>query len=127
MINYQPKEPASIVFKGNAASVPDDVLSAWDHGLFVACADGPYVVIRDRAGARLEPRVSAAERAAADLSNKALRLLFESDRHVIRAQETGQRPLALEWLAWREQLREVVRGVRMEIPEEPPRYANAPL
>ena len=51
--------------------------------------------------------------------------LHATDYVVIKAQERSQ-ILAPAWLAWREQLREVVRGVRMEIPEEPQRYMDAP-
>ena len=51
--------------------------------------------------------------------------LHSTDYVVIKAQERSQM-LAPAWLAWREQLREVVRGVRTEIPEEPPRYATTP-
>lgn len=51
--------------------------------------------------------------------------LHSTDYVVIKAQERSQM-LAPAWLAWREQLREVVRGVRTEIPEEPQRYTDAP-
>jgi hypothetical protein len=46
--------------------------------------------------------------------------LQRTDYVVIKAQE-GQGQPSSEWLAWREQLREIVRGNRVDIPEEPER------
>lgn len=66
-----------------------------------------------------------AEIAAAARSADAQRLL-ESTDHVEYRIATPERTPSPAWLAWREQLREVVRGVRMEIPEEPQRYTDAP-
>lgn len=50
--------------------------------------------------------------------------LQRTDYVTIKAQE-GHGQLSVGWLAWREQLREVVRGNATEIPPEPERY-NAP-
>jgi len=36
--------------------------------------------------------------------------------------DTAERVLSANWLAWREQLREVVRGNRADIPDEPAKY-----
>lgn len=47
--------------------------------------------------------------------------LQRTDYVVIRAQEKND-TLSAEWLTWREQLREVVRGNATEIPPEPERY-----
>lgn len=47
--------------------------------------------------------------------------LHSTDYVVIKAQERSQ-ILAPAWLAWREQLREVVRGNVDAIPSEPARY-----
>ena len=47
--------------------------------------------------------------------------LQRTDYVVIKAQE-GQGQPSSEWLAWREQLREVTRGNRADIPDEPVRY-----
>lgn len=124
MIDYQPKHPVSVVFKGSATSVPSDVLGGWEHGLFVTCDDGDYIVLRDRYSARLERRVSASSRATTDIVNKALRLLVETD-HIEFRTPTPQRTPSIAWLAWREQLREVGRGNATEIPPEPERY-NTP-
>jgi hypothetical protein len=52
--------------------------------------------------------------------------LLQKTDYVELRRNTPDRTLSDDWMTWREQLREVVRGVRMEIPEEPPRYANAP-
>jgi hypothetical protein len=46
--------------------------------------------------------------------------LQRTDYVVIKAQE-GQGQPSSEWLAWREQLREVTRGNRADIPDEPKR------
>lgn len=51
----------------------------------------------------------------------AKRLLRDTDYVVIKSQEK-QMLLSSNWLLWREQLREVVRGDRLEIPDEPSRY-----
>jgi hypothetical protein len=47
--------------------------------------------------------------------------LQRTDYVVIKAQE-GQGQPSSEWLAWRQQLREVVRGNLLNIPDEPARY-----
>lgn len=45
--------------------------------------------------------------------------------HIEFRTPTPERTPSSAWLAWREQLREVVRGNATEIPPEPERY-NAP-
>lgn len=52
-------------------------------------------------------------------------LLNDTDYVPGKALERGL-TLRPDWLAWREQLREVVRGNSQEIPEEPERYGAAP-
>lgn len=64
------------------------------------------------------------EQISGGLPARAKRTLRRTDYIVIRAQEKND-TLSSEWLAWREQLREVVRGNATEIPPEPERY-NAP-
>jgi hypothetical protein len=64
-------------------------------------------------------------RTQARLSAQAQELLKKTD-HVEYRIATPERTPSFAWLAWREQLREVVRGVRMEIQEEPQRYRDAP-
>jgi hypothetical protein len=49
-------------------------------------------------------------------------MLLARDYVVIRSTETNAM-LSPAWLAWREQLREVVRGNLDVIPSEPARYA----
>jgi hypothetical protein len=58
------------------------------------------------------------------LLNQANALLNASD-HIEFRTPTPARTPSPAWLAWREQLREVVRGNATEIPPEPERY-NAP-
>ena len=59
------------------------------------------------------------------LINQANKLLNTTD-HIEYRTPTPERTPSPNWLVWREQLREVVRGVRSEIPDEPSRYAHAP-
>lgn len=47
--------------------------------------------------------------------------LQRTDYVVMKSLEKNK-PLSLTWIAWREQLREVVRGNATEIPPEPERY-----
>ena len=63
-------------------------------------------------------------RTQARLSAQAQELLKKTD-HVEYRMATPERTPSPAWLAWREQLREVVRGNATEIPPEPERY-NAP-
>jgi len=59
------------------------------------------------------------------LKAAAWRILVSVD-HVDAKAEDENLTIAPNWRAWRTQLREVVRGVRMQIPEEPQRYTDAP-
>lgn len=58
------------------------------------------------------------------LVNEANALLRKTDYIEFRT-PTPERTPSVAWLAWREQLREVVRGNATEISPEPERY-NAP-
>lgn len=58
----------------------------------------------------------------AALIGQALEALRDTDYVTIKAVERGL-TISPEWRAWREALREVVRGDRAAIPAEPARYA----
>ena len=64
-----------------------------------------------------QPPIDPQERAKL-LARSALQ---RTDHVVIKAIE-GQGQPSVSWLFWREQLREVVRGNRADIPDEPARY-----
>lgn len=74
-----------------------------------------------------EPAVDSGSRTSSDnltTPNVAMSLLRSTD-HIEFRTPTPTRTPSVAWLAWREQLREVVRGNATEIPPEPERY-NAP-
>jgi len=60
----------------------------------------------------------------AQLKILALELLSATDYLEFR-RDTPTRVLSPAWLAWRDQIRAVIRGDRMDIPPEPPRYVTA--
>lgn len=62
------------------------------------------------------------DEAQANAAREARDLLSATDFVVIKAAE-GVAALTPEWLAWREDLRRVVRGELNDIPGEPARYA----
>jgi hypothetical protein len=47
---------------------------------------------------------------------------LQATDYVVISSLERQTPLSNEWLAWREQLREVARGNHADIPDEPARY-----
>jgi len=55
------------------------------------------------------------------LPKEATRRLKDTDYVIPKAGETD-RVINPEWKAWRQSLREIVGGLNMDIPEEPPRY-----
>lgn len=61
---------------------------------------------------------------AAWLPKEATRLLKRTDYVIPKANETD-RVINPEWKAWRQSLREIVGGLNMDIPPEPPRYGQA--
>lgn len=61
---------------------------------------------------------------AAWLPKEATRLLKGTDYVIPKANETD-RVINPEWKAWRQSLREIVGGLNMDIPPEPPRYGQA--
>ena len=61
---------------------------------------------------------------AAWLPKEATRLLKRTDYVIPKANETD-RVINPEWKAWRQSLREIVGGLNMDIPSEPPRYGQA--
>ena len=61
---------------------------------------------------------------AAWLPKEATRLLKGTDYVIPKANETN-RVINPEWKAWRQSLREIVGGLNMDIPPEPPRYGQA--
>lgn len=58
------------------------------------------------------------------LPKKAAQLLQATDYVIPKASETN-RVINPEWKAWRQSLREIVGGLNMDIPPEPPRYGVA--
>jgi hypothetical protein len=92
----------------------------------VSCSDGEFLVISAAATGHVSlAPVQDLEREKRGLAARA-RIELSNTDHVEYRVATPERTPSPAWLAWREQLREVVRGVRMEIPEEPQRYTDAP-
>lgn len=58
------------------------------------------------------------------LPKEATRRLKRTDYVIPKANETN-RVINPEWKAWRQSLREIVGGLNMDIPPEPPRYGQA--
>lgn len=71
----------------------------------------------ERAGGIIVEDAGAVERARQ--AKRAKALLDETD--FVEFRRTGPTPTP-DWLTWREQVRDVIRGKRTEIPPEPSRY-----
>lgn len=73
----------------------------------------------ERAGGVIVEDASAVERVRQ--AKRAKALLNATD--FVEFRRTGPQ-LSPEWLSWREQVREVIRGNRADIPPEPDRYSS---
>ena len=100
---------------------------------------GPWEYLRDAGGAIVNPIPAGAYEDTAEvitdddggrherlawLPKEATRRLKRTDYVIPKANETN-RVINPEWKAWRQSLREIVGGLNMDIPPEPPRYGSA--
>lgn len=100
---------------------------------------GPWEYLRDAGGAIVNPIPAGAYEDTAEvitdddggrherlawLPKEATRRLKRTDYVIPKANETN-RVINPEWKAWRQSLREIVGGLNMDIPPEPPRYGQA--
>ena len=99
---------------------------------------GPWEYLRDAGGAIVNPIPAGAYEDTAEvitdddggrherlawLPKEATRRLKRTDYVIPKANETD-RVINPEWKAWRQSLREIVGGLNMDIPPEPPRYGS---